>query len=124
MAIPEKGHCVKCGKKLEGRRRKWCSKECVRWYERNHIWSFARVAARRRDKYMCRICGGKEVGDDISTRLEVNHIEPRNGGGYGTGCWNHLENLETLCHKDHLIVTAQQRKSRKEKKDVATSSES
>ncbi len=24
--------------------------------------------------------------------LEVNHVVPRRGGGYGRGCWNHLDN--------------------------------
>ena len=39
----------------------------------------------------------------------MNHIEPRNGEGYGIGCWNHQENLETLCHGCHLKTTAEQR---------------
>lgn len=41
--------------------------------------------------------------------MEVNHIAPRNGGGYGTGCHNHLSNLETLCHLCHVQVTKNQR---------------
>lgn len=46
-------------------------------------------------------------------RLEVNHIVPRRGRGYGTGCWNHASNLETLCHNCHLTVTAEQRAEQK-----------
>ncbi len=42
-------------------------------------------------------------------KLEVNHIIPREGKGYGQGCHNHQENLETLCHACHLQVTADQR---------------
>ena len=34
--------------------------------------------------------------------LEVNHIVPRRGGGYEP-VWNHLENLESLCHACHLV---------------------
>ena len=40
--------------------------------------------------------------------LEVNHIEPRKGAGYGPGCHHHLDGLETLCHACHLEVTAAQ----------------
>jgi 5-methylcytosine-specific restriction endonuclease McrA len=49
----------------------------------------------------------KQLRLDLS--LEVNHIEPRRGAGYGFGCWNHQDNLITLCHKCHLQSTAQQR---------------
>jgi 5-methylcytosine-specific restriction endonuclease McrA len=44
---------------------------------------------------------------------EVNHKEPRVGQGYGFGCWNHPENLETLCHRCHVRVTSQQKRERK-----------
>ena len=44
--------------------------------------------------------------------LEVNHIVPRKGAGYSFGCWNHLDNLETLCHACHVKVTNAQRRSR------------
>lgn len=40
---------------------------------------------------------------------EVNHIVPRNGGGYGFGCWNHQSNLELLCRRCHQQKTRQQR---------------
>ncbi|OHU57105.1 hypothetical protein BKG82_13020 [Mycobacteroides chelonae] len=40
--------------------------------------------------------------------LEVNHIEPRMGRGYGFGCHNHLTNLETLCHRCHVAETNRQ----------------
>lgn len=49
----------------------------------------------------------KQLRLDLS--LEVNHIVPRRGAGYGFGCWNHLDNLITLCHQCHLQSTAQQR---------------
>lgn len=43
---------------------------------------------------------------------EVNHRDPRVGEGYGFGCWNHQENLETLCHRCHSKVTKMQRHER------------
>lgn len=46
---------------------------------------------------------------DLKPWIEVNHIEPRRGRGYGWGCHNHLTNLETLCHDCHVVVTRQER---------------
>lgn len=52
-----------------------------------------------------------ELQERIGTRdLEVNHREPRNGDGYGVGCWHHLDNLETLCHGCHVEETTRQRR--------------
>lgn len=44
--------------------------------------------------------------------LEVNHIEPRRGEGYTTGCHNHPDNLQTLCRACHGKVTGAQRRAR------------
>lgn len=95
------GVCDGCGTKLTGRRTRWCSGECADEWVRQHNWAWARAAAKRRDSHRCVTCGQ-------TRRLEVNHIEPRVGQGYGWGCWNHLDNLETLCHWCHLAVTKQQ----------------
>lgn len=109
-------------------------------FSKHHDWNAARVCALIRDKYRCVRCGvgGKEEAAEIKAlvnlhplnerdwpayrraaeqvrrrfRLEVNHIVPRNGRGYGRGCWNHLDNLETLCHPCHVGVTASQRRAR------------
>lgn len=98
--------CDRCGLELTGRRRRWCSQACQARHVWNHRWSRARSAAKRRDRHRCVTCGARE-------RLEVNHIVPRVGGGYGWGCWNHLENLETLCHDCHVVVTNTQRATRR-----------
>lgn len=45
--------------------------------------------------------------------LEVNHIDPRVGRGYGWGCHNHLSNLETLCHVHHVEETKRQAAERR-----------
>jgi hypothetical protein len=53
----------------------------------------------------------------------VNHINPRNGAGYGPGCHHHLNpdkkgvgGLEVLCHAHHAEVTAAQAKERAAKR--------
>jgi 5-methylcytosine-specific restriction endonuclease McrA len=103
------GQCWKCGKPLPKYRRHWCSDDCGRWWARNHIWTIVRAQALRRDGFACVKCGNKE-------KLEVNHIEPRNGQGYLSGCWNHLDNLETLCHECHVRITTEQIRERKREK--------
>ncbi len=99
------GHCAvaTCAKPLPRRRRRWCSDQCSRVYGQNHDWGNARMAARRRDGYKCVRCESKE-------KIEVNHIIPRRGRGYGTGCQHHQTNLETLCHNCHVRITNEQRK--------------
>ena len=103
--------CQVCSKPLTGKRRVFCSDKCRRWFASNHVWRFARRLARRKSKYVCSRVDctvGREGG------LEVNHIVPRLGEGYGVGCWHHQDNLELLCHAHHVEVTAIQRAERKQ----------
>ncbi|AMS03558.1 HNH endonuclease [Gordonia phage Guacamole] len=100
------GVCDRCGTALTGRRKRWCSDACMYEWRGEHDWTAAREKAKRRDGRRCVKCG--------STRaLEVNHIVPRVGRGYGFGCHNHQSNLETLCHDCHLVVTKQQAAERR-----------
>lgn len=102
-----RGYCgvVACARPLPPRRRAWCSNWCAGEWSRHHLWTSARHAAFKRDGGRCRRCG--TVG------REVNHITPRYGSGYQTGCHNHQDNLETLCRPCHLAVTRIQREARK-----------
>lgn len=70
--------------------------------EEEHSWYISRRKAMARDGNKCVSCGSTE-------KLEVNHIEPRLGEGYGPGCHHHLKNLETLCRSCHRKVTNGQR---------------
>lgn len=139
------GYCalIECNKKLPGRRRRWCSNKCNRYYldglYGNHEWSSARELAIRRDRFRCQHCGSdgtipEEVFKSITGnkyevwleskkmeklyQLEVNHIKPLVGSGYAPSHAHHLLNLVTLCHQCHLKVTAQQRKERKDAKSI------
>lgn len=121
------GHCRACGQTLPSTRKSWCSPDCRNVYDRNHYWDSARRAAIRRDRG-CVKCGW--VRDEYDQTcdgqlflwscaalrnrgpdnwLEVNHVTPRQGAGYGTGCAHHLSGLETLCHRCHIKVTRRQR---------------
>ena len=114
------GWCQLCNTVIEStRRRTWCSNKCAREWQRNHIWRFARSAAKRRAKYRCQRLGCTAERRDC----EVNHINPRNGAGYGPGCHHHLNpdrhgigGLEVLCHAHHAEVTAAQAKERAAKR--------
>lgn len=119
------GKCDACGKDLTGRQKRWCSTDCSLAIWRQHDWNGARKAAKKRDGYRCVQCGkGDDVDHLLRSRLEVNHIEPRVGRGYGFGCWNHLDNLETLCHDCHVIVTkAQAAERRREFREKAQARE-
>jgi hypothetical protein len=130
------GGCAWCGKILAGRRRRWCSEKCAATFWKNHWWTLARRAAKVRDKYTCRLCGGappkrpsrralsteKAYKDAMRSwragrkkiRLEVNHREPCMGQHGTISCAHHLDNLETLCaacHREHTSAIV--RKPRK-----------
>ena len=119
----EPGRCQLCNQLIEStRRRTWCSNKCAREWQRNHIWRFARSAAKRRAKYHCQQQGCTAERRDC----EVNHISARNGGGYGPGCHHHLNpdkngvgGLEVLCRAHHAKVTAAQAKARAQARQIA-----
>ena len=119
----EPGRCQLCNQLIEStRRRTWCSNKCAREWQRNHIWRFARSAAKRRAKYRCQQQGCTAERHDC----EVNHISARDGGGYGPGCHHHLNpdkngvgGLEVLCRAHHAQVTAAQARARAELRRVA-----
>ena len=116
-----------------------CAGLFYRIFSTNHDWGSASDAAKKRDGYKCVRCGATEtppqgeverLGSRPTERveyhawlkskdalwrrfqLEVNHVVPRNGAGYGRGCHHHLSNLETLCHPCHVKVTNEQRAAR------------
>lgn len=93
--------CVWCGNGLTGRKVRWCGSDCPREWSRNHYWTDASKAARRRDGGCVR-CGS-------TVRLEVNHITPILGRHAVSGCHHHLDGIETLCHDCHVATTAEQR---------------
>ena len=79
---------------------------CRLIYLRNHLWTYARTAAKKRDIFRCVKCGSRE-------ELEVNHITPLGDGSYGKmSCRHHQDNLETVCHTCHVTITRQQRSKR------------
>jgi hypothetical protein len=105
-----------CRQPLAGRRTAYCSDKHALEFQRDHVWSDARRAARRRAKWACERCGFKpsEVKKDElrralyrrhELRLEVNHIQPLGGRYRGVSCLNHQSNLEVLCHSCHLLAT-------------------
>lgn len=107
---PRPEHCWVCGDALPKRRRKYCTDDCRLVFYVNHIWTMAREHALRLSRWTCKTCGERK-------RLEVNHVVPRVGKGYGFGCAHHQDNLEVLCHACHVKVTNRQRRARVDQKN-------
>ena len=114
-----------CPAPLPARRTAYCSDRHAREFERNHLWFVARRVARRRARYRCERCGFEPsaIRRDPSARasytrhelkLEVNHVAPLVGAYRLVTCANHQDNLEVLCHRCHLVATAEQRANRVE----------
>lgn len=132
--------CAWDGRKLTGTKRRWCRKRCREAFEANHWWNIARQVTLARDGWACVRClangdtvrlhkpdsdeyDPRKQGDYMRARvafeterkarhLEVNHIEPRFGAGYGAGCHHHIEGLETLCRPHHQEATNEQANAR------------
>ena len=48
--------CVECGAELTGRRRRWCSDECVDAYRIRSDEGYLRLMVHRRDQGVCALC--------------------------------------------------------------------
>lgn len=134
MAGEKPGHCAKCGKPVTGRRRNWCSDECVNFWFQNHWMNSARRAmiSRQtvyalepgRERYhwvtsgvavqtvgvpvgiACEGCGAVvPVG---GTPVEVDHIERAMGRHGEASCVHHMRNLRVLCVPCHRANTKRQ----------------
>lgn len=104
--------CRWCGGECPGRKRCWCSKECLYEYMIRSSARYARRQVEKRDKRICAIC---EVDTDTSREegqwdvlWHMDHIIPVVEGG---GCCG-LDNLRTLClwcHKEETADLASRR---------------
>jgi hypothetical protein len=94
------GVCRWCGQPATGRRKRWCSDECVQEYEVRCSGSALRYAVWQRDRGKCSRCGR-----DCET-WEAHHKHACKDGGGACG----LDNVETLCVACHRAETAAQRR--------------
>jgi len=96
-------HCVMCDKKLEGRKRKFCSWDCEYDYHAiKYKWKSQAQNRReifKRDNNTCKICN-KQFTDE---QLIADHIIPIALGGEEF----ELDNLQTLCIDCNKIKTKQ-----------------
>lgn len=97
---PAAGTCLLCGRPLDGRARRFCSRPCSDVWSINHYWSAARAYALARHP-RCEICGDPED-------LEVHHRDPV-GGNRAAGCRHHVDRLVVLCHAHHAEQTRAER---------------
>ena len=81
-------------------------------FYKTHFWEKLRLAALRRDNWVCQRCGVKALGkkrNGISPH--VDHIKER-GGATGPTALDTLENLQVLCSKCHNVRTAIDREAK------------
>ena len=120
---------------MSGRRRTFCSDECVHQWRLRSSTSYLRKFVLRRDRGICALCGIDTVamrrgvmklplparsqelreltehgliGHTRKSWWEADHIVPVVEGGD-----SNLENLRTLCHPCHRGVTTELRLRRK-----------
>lgn len=98
------GKCVRCGG--NGAQRRHMKRIFV-----GHTWAMKQIGLEF-------IGPGRDYYQELQIItyvpwLEVNHIEPRAGRGYNSGCHHHLTNLETLCHACHVVETKRQGRERR-----------
>lgn len=77
---PEDRRCDWCGGPLSGRRRRWCSDSCSAAVWRNHAWTGAREAAKKRDGRRCVRCGvdpDETYGQGMAWRQFVEFVTAR-----------------------------------------------
>lgn len=104
--------CRLCGGAVQGRRRTWCSDECVKNWKIASDHKFRRSCVYKRDKGKCAKC--QQVTDD----WQVDHIKPLIQCSRADINAFLMGNLRTLCVKCHAGETkALNRKLRKEKKE-------
>ena len=99
--------CDWCGKLLGGRQQRWCGALCVAAFRKNHLWTYARKAAIRRDGGCVR-CGSHN-GLEVNHKVPLASISSFDGNRGKASCVNHLDGLETLCHDHHVEETRRQR---------------
>lgn len=114
--------CCHCAAPLDGRRRDWCSDECV---ERYLIACGDQGAARRylwkRERGVCQACGDDTAKDDLARFRERGFDPDSVENPQGTWDADHItpiveggalapENLRTLCKPCHKRETAALRK--------------
>lgn len=115
--VSEERVCQICGKKFvttKGKisvgKGKYCSRKCntiSQTLSSNEYygidWPEQRRKARKRDKYICRVCGVTE--ERLEQKLSVHHIIPfRRFGTKWHLAANRLVNLLSVCRKCHRLV--------------------
>ncbi len=118
--------CRFCGEEIPpGRRRTFCSAECVFEHGVRTDDKVMRKAVLERDKGVCSMChtdttkleGDPRFMDGRGSVWNVDHVIPQHDGGAKLG----LKNLRTLCIRCHRIETTRYKKVRAKRKKARPS---
>jgi 5-methylcytosine-specific restriction enzyme A len=91
------GRCVECGVALGTHRTPYCSRRCQWQFHGHYFWDSARSYVMLRDRYRCRLCGGRFRARE----LDVDHIVEIARGGAAL----EYSNLQTVCRRCHREKT-------------------
>ena len=93
--------CRWCRTEVGGRRRTFCSDDCVHEWKLRSSASYLRECVFKRDRGICAVCGvSAKRRRNGRSQWEADHILPVREGGD-----SNLENIRTLCIPCHREVT-------------------
>lgn len=104
--------CRRCGAEVTGRRRTFCSAECVHQHRIRTDAAYLRECCWRRDKGICAACGVDAMASKSNRPTpwlrtghlwQADHIVPVAEGGGECD----LDNIRTLCTQCHKQATKQ-----------------
>lgn len=112
----EKRHCTWCDKPVPGRRRTWCSDECIHDFEDRCVPAIYRWRVFRRDQGVCCVCGlDTEDLRRFGERLRATRYAQDLAGGYpasehrnrrGRANRRRLERYRALVRRDYGLLRA------------------
>ena len=77
------------------------AKQSVKWIYNSKTWKNLRKQALIRDHYTCQLCGGRAT--------EVHHLKEVNTVNVGDNAHAFdFENLQSLCHECHTLITQEE----------------
>jgi 5-methylcytosine-specific restriction endonuclease McrA len=102
------GNCRFCGIRIvengrQNKRKRWCSKQCIRTWKLMNRPALARKAALIRDKLVCQ-AEGCSIQCNFIWEMQVDHIKPLFEANNDPSYWD-LSNLQSLCLRCHAEKT-------------------
>ena len=109
----EWGRCVYCSVIINGRKKKFCSKDHREEMYTNYLWNWLRKRFLYQKRYVCKVCHG--YADEVDHIKEISSFNT--DLAKAKACYDE-KNLQALCRKCHKKKTAEYLKKRFSKNPV------